>query len=80
MATLTIRQLDDTTKSRLRLRAARHNRSMEAEAREILRCGLATSDDTTGLATAIRSYVEPFGGVNLELPKRKPMRKPPSVD
>lgn len=36
MATLTIRNLDDEVKKKLRLRAARHNRSMEAEARAIL--------------------------------------------
>ncbi len=36
MATLTIRGLDDDTKARLRVRAARHRRSMEAEVRSIL--------------------------------------------
>jgi plasmid stability protein len=35
-ATLTIRNLDDDVKQKLRLRAASHQRSMEAEAREIL--------------------------------------------
>jgi phosphopantothenoylcysteine decarboxylase / phosphopantothenate---cysteine ligase len=37
MASLTVRQLDDKLKSRLRLRAARHGRSMEDEVRVILR-------------------------------------------
>ncbi len=36
MATITIRNLDDDVKKKLRLRAARHDRSMEAEARAIL--------------------------------------------
>ena len=36
MATITIRNLDDEVKRKLRLRAARHDRSMEAEARAIL--------------------------------------------
>jgi plasmid stability protein len=40
MATLTIRQLDEKTKTRLRVRAAHHGRSMEEEAREILRSAL----------------------------------------
>jgi len=35
MATVTIRRLDEAVKSRLRIRAARHGRSMEEEAREI---------------------------------------------
>jgi len=37
MASITIRQLDEGLKRRLRLRAARNGRSMEDEARTILR-------------------------------------------
>jgi plasmid stability protein len=37
MATLTIRNIDDETKRLLRLRAARHEHSMEEEVRQILR-------------------------------------------
>ena len=37
MAAITVRQLPEEAKRRLRLRAAAHDRSMEAEAREILR-------------------------------------------
>jgi plasmid stability protein len=37
MASITIRNLDDDIKQRLRVRAAEHGRSMEEEAREILR-------------------------------------------
>jgi plasmid stability protein len=40
MASITIRGLDEHTKKRLRVRAARNGRSMEAEAREILRLAL----------------------------------------
>ncbi|MFY8217108.1 MAG: FitA-like ribbon-helix-helix domain-containing protein [Chthoniobacterales bacterium] len=40
-ATLTIRNLDEAVKQKLRLRAAIHQRSMEAEAREILAISLA---------------------------------------
>jgi antitoxin FitA len=36
MGSITIRNLDDDVKRRLRIRAARHGRSMEEEAREIL--------------------------------------------
>src|SRR3954463_65424 len=43
MASLTIRQLDDDVKRRLRLRAARHGRSMEEEARHLLALHLAAS-------------------------------------
>ncbi len=37
MASITIRQLDEGVKKRLRLRAARNGRSMEDEVRAILR-------------------------------------------
>lgn len=40
-STLTIRNLDEGVKQKLRLRAASHQRSMEAEARDILAKSLA---------------------------------------
>jgi len=80
MATMTIRNLDDDVKARLRVRAAQHGRSMEEEARSILRSVLSTpAEANTGaaLVRAIRTRVERFGGVELELPEREPMREPP---
>jgi antitoxin FitA len=77
MATITIRQLDDHVKSRLRVRAARHGRSMEEEAREILRTALAASPAGGNLAEAIRRRFTEFGGVDLELPRRDGMRQTP---
>ncbi len=79
MATLTIRQIDDKTKLNLRIRAAHHGCSMEEEAREILRESLdrPAAQPTENLAEAIRKRFAPFGGVELELPKREPMREPP---
>jgi plasmid stability protein len=78
LSSITIRNLDDGLKRRLRLRAAEHNRSMEEEARDILRCALAHQAELReNLADAIRRRVEPFGGIELELPPRGPMREPP---
>lgn len=78
MATLTIRQLDEKTKSRLRVRAAHHGRSMEEEAREILRSALTTSTTVKGnLAETIRKRFVAFGGVKLKLPRRDAMRQAP---
>lgn len=78
MATLTIRQLDERTKARLRVRAAHHGRSMEEEAREILRAALHESSSSTGnLAERIRRRIAPFGGVELELPPRDAGREVP---
>jgi plasmid stability protein len=78
MASLTIRNLDDDLKRKLRVRAAHRNRSMEDEARDILRTALAQEPaETRNLADAIRELVEPLGGVELELPPRGPMLEPP---
>lgn len=78
MASITIRRLDESLKAKLRVRAASHGRSMEEEAREILRVGLASSrQQELNLATAIRRHVEPLGGVDLKLPKRGPIRQTP---
>ena len=76
MATLTIRQLDEKTKTRLRVRAAHHGRSMEEEAREILRSALTAASPAKGnLAEGIRRRFAALGGVELKLPRRGPMRR-----
>jgi len=81
MANLTIRRLDDSLKTRLRVRAAQHGRSMEEEARTILNEALPeTPRQTEGLGTAIRRRFAPFGGMELELPPREKMPDPPSFD
>ena len=78
MATLTIRQLDEKTKTRLRVRAAHHGRSMEEEAREILRSALSSIPPARGnLAEAIRRRFAAFGGLELKLPRRDAMRQAP---
>src|ERR1700674_36455 len=75
MATITIRQLDEKTKTRLRVRAAHHGRSMEEEAREILRSALTSASPAKGnLAETIRRRFAALGGLELELPRRDPMR------
>jgi plasmid stability protein len=78
MATITIRRLDDSIKTRLRMRAAAHGRSMEEEAREILRAGLnAPPVRRRNLFESIRRHIEPIGGVDLTLQPRGPVRRPP---
>ena len=80
MASITIRNLDDDVKTRLRVRAAGHGRSMEEEARLILRKAVERQTAPRDLASAIRARIEPLGGVDLELPPRAPMREPPNFD
>jgi len=72
MASITIRNLNAHTKARLGVRAAHRQRSMEEEARNILRAALAQGD----LAAAIGARFRPLGGVELALPLRDPIRKP----
>ena len=79
MASITIRDLDDGTKEGLRVRAAHHKRSMEEEARSILRAALTEDDGAmVNLADAIRRRFRPLGGVELDIPKRESMRAPPA--
>ena len=80
MASITIRNLDDEVKTRLRVRAAEHSRSMEEEARLILREAVERKPPPRNLASAIRARIAPLGGVDLELPPREPGREPPSFD
>ncbi|MEO0678793.1 MAG: plasmid stabilization protein [Pseudomonadota bacterium] len=79
MASITIRNLDDDVKKRLRLRAAEHGRSMEEEARHILRRAVGEAP-RRDLARAIRARIAPLGGVELDLPPRDPLRAPPGFD
>lgn len=68
MAALSIRDLDDGVRDRLRVRAARNGRSMEAEVREILT--EAAMGDRLSLGEALRRNFGALGGVDLELPAR----------
>jgi plasmid stability protein len=81
VASITIRNLDQTLKARLRLRAARYGRSMEDEVRDILRTALAEGEGPTdNLATAIRRRFASLGGVTLDPSPREPLRDPPKLD
>ena len=81
MATLTIRNLDDSLKSRLRLRAAARNRSMEEEARQILRAALQEPMvPAQDLGARIRARFAGFGDVQLQVEPREPVRPPPAPD
>jgi plasmid stability protein len=70
MATITIRQLDEKTRTRLKVLAAHHGRSMEEEAAEILRDAIAAPPTQGNMAETIRQRFAAFGGCELELPRR----------
>ena len=77
MASITIRNLDDGLKRRLRVRAAENGRSMEEEARDILRRTVGEAPPPKDLGRAIHARFAALVGVELELPERGPMRPPP---
>jgi plasmid stability protein len=70
MASLTIRGLDAETHARLRVAAARHGRSMEAEVRANLRERLTAPASERGLGTRIHERFAALGGADLALPER----------
>jgi plasmid stability protein len=71
MATITIRKIDDTLKARLRVQAAHHGRSMEAEARHILRQALSEPPASANLADLAKAL---FGARGVELEPFPPVR------
>ena len=74
MASITIRNLDDSLKSRLRVQAAVHGRSMEDEARDILRSSLNQEPpEPKDLGTAINALFKPLGGFDMpDVPREPP--------
>lgn len=81
MASITVRNLDERLKRRLRIRAAGNGKSMEQEVRDILRAALdEESPSGKDFIDGIRARFAELGGVELELPPREPAREPPNFD
>lgn len=70
MAAVSIRDLDDQVRERLRVRAAQHGRSMEAEIRAILTAAVAEPTSTADFARTLLARFGALGGVDLDLPPR----------
>ena len=70
LAAVSIRNLDERVKERLRVRAARHGRSMEAEIRAILTDAVSEPGELPGLLDAILDRFGELGGVELDIPPR----------
>lgn len=79
MAAISVRDLDEGVAARLKMRAARHGRSMEAEVRAILSEAVAAGEDEQpNLAQAVRERFAAVGGVDLAIAPRREM--PRTVD
>lgn len=70
MAAVTVRNIDEQVKERLRVRAATHGRSMESEIRAILVDAVREPRDGKSLFTTLLDRFSSMGGVELELPER----------
>jgi len=77
MSTLTIRQLDEHTHARLRGRAAKHGRSVEAEVRAIL--DAAVNIPERNLLLSLHAAMAQAGGIDLEVPTRSDHPRPVSI-
>ena len=81
MGSMTIRNLDDRVKEKIRLRAAKNGHSMEEEARRLLSSSVEKPPaEEVGLGTAIRRRFAQHGAFKLKRPPRGPMREPPKLD
>ncbi len=81
VASMTIRNIDEKLKARLRVQAAKHGRSMEDEARDILRTALSSAAARAAtLVKSIRGRVQPLGGIELQIAPREPMRDPLNLE
>ena len=70
MAAVSIRNLDERVKERIRVRAARHGRSMEEEMRVILTDAVTEPEEDRGLFQALLDRFGALGGVELDIPAR----------
>ncbi|MEU7572908.1 Arc family DNA-binding protein [Micromonospora sp. NPDC049240] len=79
MAALSIRDLDDVVREKLRIRAAQHGKSMESEIRDILTAAVAEDAPGTDLFSALADRFARLGGVELDLPARSTAPRPASL-
>lgn len=80
MASLTIRNLPDEVKTKLKVQAAHQGQSLEAHARQILQQAADSSEAQVDIVKTFDSYFGNDNGVDLELPSRKSARAVPEFD
>ncbi len=77
MADVSIRNLNDQVREKLRTRAAGHGRSMEAEMRAILEEAVTDPQPASNLLDVIFGRFQELGGVDLEMPSRSTAPRAP---
>ena len=78
MAAVTIRNIPEATHRALKLRAANHSRSTEAEIRAILE--EATKPAPVGLGTALYNLGRKYGGIELDIERDQSPIEPAVFD
>ena len=81
MSSITVRNLDESVKNSLRMRAARHGWSMEQEVRQILQQTVAP--EQAGEISFAERVNRRFAGIGVEslpIPSRQIARTPPESD
>ena len=79
MGSLNVRNLSDKTHKALRIRAARHGRSMEAEVRAILDDAVSPREET-GLGSMLTAIGRDFGGVDLDIERDRTHAEPANFE
>ena len=75
MSSITVRNLDESVKTGLRLRAARHGCSVEQEVRQILRQAVAPEQsDAISFAERVNRRFVGLEADDLPIPPRRPAR------
>jgi len=80
MSSLTIRNLDDATKQRLRIRAAQHGVSMEEEVRRILKEAVRAAESPSGLGQRLQDRFAGLADEAFDVPGRHQPRTAPQWD
>jgi antitoxin FitA len=80
MASITIRNLDESLKTKLRLQSAQHGCSMEAEVRNILSRVLNPSATPSDFAARVHQRFAGLQADSLPIPERQAVRNPPDME
>lgn len=78
MTQITIRNVDDTVRLKLKTRAAAKGRSLEAELRDIITRAASESQAPARVGQSIRARFKRVGGVELDITQRSKERDVPT--
>ena len=80
MTQITIRNLDDAVRLKLKTRAAAKGRSLEAELRDIITQAASETQGSPNIVRSIRARVKKLGGFELDIPARSKSRAVPRFE